>query len=199
MSEQILKALMELFAIIARPKESISNEGDRRIVVESYLRRILNQELIDGYLSIFDQFYARHLSLVNSRGEKRIGPDSVKILRICDQINKELTQKQKLVVLNHLFEFVNSNNAVISNQECEFIKTVADSFHIEKEEHNLIRDFTIKNIGEAPESHNLLVVNNEEIPTRKNVIHIFSKQFRGELWLMQATSANIYFIRYLSI
>ena len=197
MSEQILKALMELFAIIARPKESTINGSDRRIVVESYLRRILNQELIDGYLEIFDHFYARHQSLVNSRGEKRIGPDSVKILRICDQINKELTQKQKLIVLIHLFEFVNSNNAEISNQEFEFIKTVADSFHIEKEEHDLVRDFTIKETGNCPESNNLLVVSSEEKTAKRNIIHIFSKQFKGELWLFQAISANIYFIKYL--
>lgn len=197
MSEQILKALMELFAIIARPKESITNESDRRVVVASYLRRILNQELIGDYLKIFDGFYSRHQKLVNSRGEKRIGPDSVKILRICDQINKELTQKQKLVVLTHLFEFVSSNNTAISNQECEFIKTVAEIFHIDSEEHDLIKSFTIKDIGEAPNSPNMLVVNSDVELKNKFTIHLHSKLFKGELWLMQATSANIYFIRYL--
>jgi ABC-type multidrug transport system ATPase subunit len=197
MSEQILKALMELFAIIARPKELSTIGSDRRIVVESYLHRILNQELIEGYLETFDYFYARHQSLVNSRGAKRIGPDSVKILRICDQINKELTQKQKLIVLIHLFEFVYSNNSEISNQEFEFIKTVAESFHIGKEEHDVIRDFTIHETGNCPESNNLIAVNSEDNTDKKHIIHIYSKQFKGELWLLQATSANIYFIRYL--
>ena len=51
MSEQILKALMQLFAIVARPE---SNTEDRRTVVESVLRRQLNQELVDEYLSVFD-------------------------------------------------------------------------------------------------------------------------------------------------
>jgi ABC-type multidrug transport system ATPase subunit len=197
MSEQILKALMELFAIIARPKESTTNGSDRKIVVESYLRRILNQELIEGYLETFEHFFARHQSLVNTRGVKRIGPDSVKILRICDQINKELTQKQKLIVLIHLFEFVYSNNAEISNQEFEFIKTVAETFHIGPEEHDLIRDFAIKEPGRCPESSNLILVNNEEQTETNDVTHIYSKQFKGELWLLQAISANIYFIRYL--
>jgi ABC-type multidrug transport system ATPase subunit len=197
MSEQILKALMELFAIIARPKESTTNGSDRRNVVESYLRRILNQELIDGYLETFNHFFARHQSLISTRGVKRIGPDSVKILRICDQINKELTQKQKLIVLIHLFEFVHSNNAEISSQEFEFIKTVADTFHIDTAEHDLVRDFTIRLSGNCPESNNLTLVNSENSTGKKDVIHIYSKQFKGELWLLQATSANIYFIRYL--
>ncbi|MBN1599684.1 MAG: ATP-binding cassette domain-containing protein [Bacteroidales bacterium] len=197
MSEQILKALMELFAIIARPEDNNTDETDRRIVVESYLQRILNQELVDGYLSIFDSFFQRHQKLVNSRGAKRIGPDSVKILRICDQINHELTHKQKLIVLIHLFEFVYSNNAEISNQEFEFIQTVADSFHIEKEEHDLIRDYTIHDIGEIPNSNKLLIVSNSQDFSLPDTKQWYSKYFKGELWLFKSSSANIYFIRYL--
>jgi ABC transport system ATP-binding/permease protein len=197
MSELILKALMELFAIISRPKESSSNGSDRRTVVESYLKRILNQELVEGYLDIFDNFFSRHQSLVNSRGDRRIGPDSVKILRICDQINKELTQKQKLIVLIHLFEFIHSNNAEISHQEHEFIQTVADSFHIQKQEYYLIRDYTINEIGHIPASNKVLAITSQEDFKNNETIHIFSKQFKGELWLLQATSAKIYFIKYL--
>jgi ABC transport system ATP-binding/permease protein len=197
MSEQILKALMELFAIIARPDEYSSEGGDRRTVVESYLQRILNKELVDGYLDIFDKFFARHQSLVNSRGAKRIGPDSVKILRICDQINHELTQKQKLIVLIHLFEFVYSDKAEISKQEFEFIKTVADSFHIDTEEHNLIRDFTINEAGTLPVSNRFLIVNSQERTTGNEHKHLISKQFKGELWFFQAASSHIYFIRYM--
>lgn len=167
MSEQILKALMEIFAIIARPDDNRSEDEDRRPVVESYLRRILNQELVDGYLKIFDSYYSRHQSLVNSRGAKRIGPDSVKILKICAQINRELTQKQKLIVLTHLFEFVYSERTHISAQEYEFIQTVAESFNIEEEEHDLIRDFTINTLGNCPDSGNILVVSSNEKEERE--------------------------------
>jgi hypothetical protein len=52
MSEQILKALMQLFAIIARPA---SNEADRRTVVEAFLRNQLNQELVKEYIEVFDE------------------------------------------------------------------------------------------------------------------------------------------------
>jgi ABC transport system ATP-binding/permease protein len=197
MSELILKALMELFAIIARPKELSSNGSDRRAVVVSYLKRILNQELVDGYLEIFDNFFVRHQSLANSRGDKRIGPDSVKILRICDQINKELTQKQKLIVLIHLFEFVHSNNAEVTHQEFEFIQTVADSFHIHKPEHDLIRDYTINEIGHVPSSNKVLAITSQEEPGNSETTYIFSKLFKGELWFLQASSTNIYFIKYL--
>ncbi|HEX2936526.1 MAG TPA: hypothetical protein VHO72_14315, partial [Bacteroidales bacterium] len=54
MSEQILKALMQLFAIIARPQ---SNRNDRRTVVENFLLRLLNEDLVKEYLTIFDEYY----------------------------------------------------------------------------------------------------------------------------------------------
>ncbi len=188
---------MELFAIIARPDDYSTEGGDRRTVVESYLKRILNQELVEGYLEIFDKFFTRHQSLVNSRGAKRIGPDSVKILRICDQINHELTQKQKLIVLIHLFEFVYSDRSEISNQEFEFIKTVADSFNIGDEEYKNIRDFTISSEESRFSSGNLLVVNNKENNTSQERKHLSVRQFKGKLWFLQTTSTNIYFIKYM--
>jgi len=57
MSEKILKALMQLFAIIARPE---SSKADRRTVVESFLKRQLNIELVQEYLKVFDELYRIH-------------------------------------------------------------------------------------------------------------------------------------------
>ena len=98
MSEQILKALMQLFAIIARPE---SNSTDRRTVVESFLRRQLNEELVQEYLKIFDDFY--NIQQDKSRDTEKhrsvISASSVKVLRISNKINEELTQEQKFIAL----------------------------------------------------------------------------------------------------
>ena len=137
MSEKILKALMELFAIIACPE---SNGMDRRSSVLSFLGRQLNQDLANEYLKIFESYYNKHQALNFERSEKRIGADSVKVLRICNDINKELAQKQKLIVLIQLFEFVKSSNNEIGEQVSEFITAVSDSFYIPRDEFNLIMD-----------------------------------------------------------
>ena len=55
MSERILKALMQLFAIIAGPRTS--NRIGRNIV-ESFLKQQLNEDIYDEYLKLFDGFYA---------------------------------------------------------------------------------------------------------------------------------------------
>ncbi|NJK86180.1 MAG: ATP-binding cassette domain-containing protein [Bacteroidales bacterium] len=196
MSEQILKALMELFAIIARPE---SNSQDRRIVVESFLKRQLNQELVKGYLQLFDTYFSKHLTLNQERGRKRIGPDSVKILRICDQINKELTQKQKIIVLIQLFEFIDSSGKKITGQELEFIDTVAVTFHITIEEYGLIKEFTLGKFDEVPDSENILLIDNKKNIYYPKTRHLYSEFLVGQLRVLHIASINMYFIKYHGI
>lgn len=194
MSEQILKALMELFAIIARPE---SDASDRRTVVGSFLKRMLNQELVNDYLKVFDEYYFKHQTLHVERGAKRIGPDSVKILKFCDQINKELTQQQKIIVLVRLFEFVNSDDDEITDQEFEFISVVSGSFYIEDAEYNGIKEFTINPFDSIPNSSDILIIdNNRKLSGNKNK-HIYSEFLEGQLRVLHITTANMYLMRYI--
>jgi ABC-type multidrug transport system ATPase subunit len=194
MSEKILKALMELFAIITSPD---SNDKDRRSVVHSFLERQLNHELVEDYLVIFDAYYEKHHTLQSERGNKRIGADSVKVLRICNDINKELAQKQKIIVLVQLFEFVKSDGLEITEQEFAFIMAVADSFYIPEEEYNLIRDFTLNSFDNVPKCRNLLLIDsNKKDPATENK-HIRSEHLTGKIWIMYVQSAGMYFLRYM--
>lgn len=194
MSEQILKALMELFAIIARPE---SHGKDRRTVVESFLRRQLNEELVNDYLDVFDAYYSKHQALQIERGEKRIGPDSVKILRICNDINKELTQKQKFIVLVQLFEFAKADKLEISEQEMEFIGIVTESFYITREEEILLKEFTTNSFDNIPVSKDLLVINNKVSDHHAENKHLFYEFLDGHLWIVHIPTANLYFLRYI--
>ena len=196
MSEQILKALMELFAIIARPE---SNSQDRRTVVESFLKRQLNLELVKEYLDLFDEFYSRHQTLNLERGKKRIGPDSVKLLRISDQINKELKQKQKVIVLVQLFEFVNSDDDEITQQEFEFIETIASTFHIPEDEHELIRNFTLGDFSEIPDSPKILLIDSKKDFNHQRTKHYYSEFLIGQLRVANVESTNMYFLKYNGI
>ncbi len=197
MSEQILEALMELFAIIARP-ESIAKDRktiveifqSRRRVVESFLKRQLNQELVKKYLDLFDNYYSDHKEL-------RIVRDSVKVLKIIDKyINKELTQKQKIIVLVQLFEFVNSDSSMITDQEFEFLETVASSFHITESEYFLIKEFTLSKFDEMPNRPDILIIDNNRNFVHPKTKHLYSEFLVGQIRIMCISSANIYFLKY---
>lgn len=196
MSENILKALMQLFAIIARPE---SNAGDRRKVVESFLKQQLNQELVDEYLEVFNESYDVYQKK-QSETEKRkksLSLSSVKVLKICTAINEELTHKQKIVVLIRLFEFIKSEGTEITDQEFEFVETVADTFHITIDEYKRIKAFVLYSFDTLPNSTRVLVIDDSKNFQHEKVKHICSEGLRGQLRVFHIVTASIYVIRYL--
>ncbi|MFT5669180.1 MAG: hypothetical protein ACI9DK_003392, partial [Vicingaceae bacterium] len=108
MSEKILKALMQLFAIVANVGRDDSNTKE---FVSQFLNEQLNKELVNEYLLVYDRYYnEQNKKREGAKAKKRTSLNAVKILKICAEINKELTQKQKVYVLVQLLEFIFLNN-----------------------------------------------------------------------------------------
>lgn len=152
MSERILRALMQLFAIIAKVDE-VSDDIDSletvaiqstkgKQIIEGFLKSELSSSDVNKYLNIFDELLNQTRGKLYSKkgGRKRTSLQAVKVLRICSQINEELTQRQKFIVLVRIFEFIHSDNAR-TEKELDFITTAADAFNISKEEFNDLREF----------------------------------------------------------
>lgn len=194
MSERILKAMMQMFAIIAKV-DGITNTG--RSIVQSFLKQQLNQEMVEQYLQIFDQYLEEYhkVSQKKEGAAKRTSLGSVKILKICSQINAELEQKQKVVVLVRLLEFIYSSND-ISDQEREFVSTVAESFNISDEEFKRIMDFVRSKVDEIPASAFLLVINNKDSKPHFHVKHIKSIHLEGQIRVLQIPSVSMYIMKY---
>jgi ABC-type multidrug transport system ATPase subunit len=194
MSERILKALMQLFAIIARV-DGINSNG--RLIVQSFLKQQLNQELVDQYLALFDEFLET-LQQVKKRkdgSEKRTSLNSVKVLRICTQINEELTQVQKVVVLLRLIEFINSNEE-IAEQELEFVKTVSETFNIEEQEFVRCMSFVHAKDAESIDSDKLLVIDNKLTSNLEKTKHIYAEGVSGQARVIWIQSVNLYALLY---
>ncbi|MDD2195672.1 MAG: ATP-binding cassette domain-containing protein [Bacteroidales bacterium] len=203
MSESILKALMQLFAIIGHSEteqEEQHKEGksDRRSVVESFLKQQLNQELVREYLKVFDYYYELYQEKQSEKSltKKRTSSSSVRVLKICTHINEELTQQQKVVVVVRLLEFVRTNDGTITAQEMAFISTVAETFFIPDNEFNHIHKYVIDNFTNLPDYDNVLVINDKENLHSKDIRHIQLPSLRGEIKIIWVEFANIYFLRY---
>jgi ABC transport system ATP-binding/permease protein len=139
MSEEILKALMELFALIVKHDTGIlRNERD---YISGFLTKQLSKEAVIEYLALFDL----HAGPIERKDEtsQPVSPsvkDSVKILGICKKINRTLNQEQKVVVLMRLYELVNADKKFTS-QRMNIINTVAEVFKISQEEVSSIEKF----------------------------------------------------------
>jgi ABC-type multidrug transport system ATPase subunit len=194
MSEKILKALMQLFAIIARPQ---SNDSDRRGVVEAFLRRQLNQELVKTYLGFFDEFYleAREKQKKSTQN-RRTSAIAVRVLKICNDINDQLTQDQKIIVLVQLLEFCKSEGTEVSQLELEFIQAVFESFNVETTENQLIKSFVLNPFSQIPNSPGILVINNEEKLEGYEYKHLQNRDVKGQIWVLYVHSAQMYFVKF---
>ncbi|HET6992485.1 MAG TPA: ATP-binding cassette domain-containing protein, partial [Bacteroidia bacterium] len=195
MSERILKALMQLFAIIAKV-DGVTSAS--RGIVESFLKQQLSLELVDQYLTLFDEFLEAHHQVAKRKdgSAKRTSLNSVKVLRICTQINEELTQKQKVVVLIRLVEFIHSSYE-ISEQELEFVQTVSETFNIEQGEFGRVRDFVEKDIKDMPDIAEFLVIDGDASQKYQHAHHIYSETLgNGRVVVVYIPSVGMYACRY---
>lgn len=191
-----MKALMQLFAIIARPD---SSRSDRRTVVESFLNRQLNQELVREYLGVFDEYYTIHQEKQKESSKRilRISSSSVRVLKICTAINEELAQPQKIIVLIQLLEFVKSDSDEITQQEMEFINTVAETFNVPEDEYNEIKDYVLFSFDQVPSSPDILLIDNNKDFNHKTTKHIYVEGLKGQIRVLHVPSTKMYFIRYI--
>lgn len=183
-----------MFAIIAKV-DGINNTG--RLIVQSFLKQQLNQEMVEQYLKIFDAYLEEYhkVSKRKEGAEKRTSLGSVKILKICTQINTELTQKQKVVVLVRLLEFIYSNNE-ISPQELEFVSTVGETFNISDEEFKRVVEFVKSKVDGVQDSPFLLVIDNKDSKPNFNVKHITSQHLEGQIRVLHIPSVSMYVMKY---
>lgn len=196
MSEEILKALMQLFAIVSRPG---SDASERRMMVESFLNRQLNQELVTVYLDIFEGYFKQVMEedAKVTKKERLVSRRSVRVLKICTVINEQLKQSQKIVVLFQLLEFVKTDNLQANSQEMEFISIVSETFYIPDSDFDLIRNFVLLD-GELDDKTEYLVVDgNPEKGPGKNIKHIYKENLIGQIRFIHINSTNLYFVKYI--
>ncbi|MBN2275215.1 MAG: ATP-binding cassette domain-containing protein [Bacteroidales bacterium] len=199
MSEEVLRALMQLFAIIAKQDEGV--EQTQMEYVKNFLQQQLNDEEVKEYFSLFEQYAGLSDTNEESENEEDKGTrkltsvkDSVRILGLCKKINKTLTQRQKVVVLVRLFEIINADRK-FTDQRMQIVNTVADVFKVTKEEFAVIESFVIKNEAEELDDINFLIINDKPVhPRFAKKIH--TKQLNANIFILRINTVDLYFLKY---
>ncbi len=195
MSEEILRALTQLFAIITKQDGGVS-ENERQFVIR-FFQQELDHASVGEYIELYDEFsdYKKQGSEEIDRNKLTSVKDSVKTLGICRKINKTLTQKQKVVVLIKLLELVGSDKN-FTTQRMEIINTVSNVFNISKEEYNVIEAFVVSTDTQPLNFTNILIVNSHSASPNENHKHE-NAHLEGDLIFLQVQSIDMYFTKYL--
>ncbi len=193
MSEEILKALMQLFAIIAKQDEGA--ERSELDFVEGFLTSQLQEDDVKEYLQQFKEKagYTEDENKTQERSLTKVN-DAVRVLGICRKINKKLDQQQKVIVLVRLFELVNADKK-FSEQRMAIIKTVGEVFNISKEEFASIENFVIQDQLSELDDESILIINDKDIASSSSK-HFLTETLDGNLIVLRVVSSELYFLKY---
>jgi ABC-type multidrug transport system ATPase subunit len=199
MSEPILKALIQLFALISdvHDDKEISSRG--RDIVRLFLSRHLNNEQVLKYLVMFDEcirvYHPDNISWGSIQDRKRTSLTAMRILAICEKINEELQQKQKIYVMVQMMDFI-SFSAEITEKELDFLETVATAFNIHRTEYDDLRCFILEPVKRKVRKDRLMVIDNNNEFDRKGIKYLFNENLKGRILFLRIVSTNTFIMRY---
>jgi len=199
MSEPILKALIQLFALISDVHEDTGVSSRGRDIVRLFLARHLSNEQVLKYLEMFDEYirlyHPDNLSRGSIKERKRTSLTAMRILAICEKINEELRQNQKVYVMVQMMDFI-SFSAEITDKELEFLETVATAFNIHKTEYEDLKCFILEPAGGAIRKDRLMIVDNNNEFDRKGIKFLFNENLKGRILFLRIVSTNTFIMRY---
>ena len=211
MSESILNALMQLFALIANTSE-VTAKGKK--IVNAFLRQHLSRRLADDYLDLFENyadFFNRDISAYSDQGDEGRAALIEYVRNICDQIRKGLPQADRIVVLIKLLEYVIEDNK-ITTLEKDVVDTVSACFNIEAQEAQNIEYFIFHTDCEEIDPQYLLLIEShpkiredvleglwveENMPEWLEDSHkLFNESIEGRLTFLYIPSTGSFVMRY---
>ena len=188
MSEPLLKAIIQLFAIVAKEDEVTTQEREQ---IEAFLLEHLNKNTVGRYLKQFDD-YCNSIQIgseVDSKEEQN------RILSICKHINAELTQKQKVVIILELMGIILADGH-ISKRENELVKTIGEAFNVSATEVEAIKMFVVGKTPEELQLERILIVDDKE-HQGSTFKHLARAGLKGFFALLHLDIADTYFIKYI--
>lgn len=199
MSEELLKAVVQLFAIVTR--ERITE--DERNNIKGFLGLYLNRDAVKYYLNLFDQFYTNYKVAEPEPGTSTIDhetqqfvDDWAKIMQITKKVNQALTTQQKQVLIVKIVELVFIDNEIPERQR-NLIFYIGQALKIDQQDVKALKDFVTGQDADELASKNVLIIDEGSGDAKYPGPHIVEKNLTGLIAVLKLS--DTYFIKYLGI
>ena len=180
MSEPVLKAILRLFAIVAKEDQVTTQERD---YVLAFLNDHLGRKAVMEKIAFFDEF-ARNL------------PDDQEknVQELCVEINQEVTQKQKAIILLELMSVILADG-YISEKENRYSKMIGAALNVSSSEIDLMTHYILGDHRKTFDSEKILIIDSiAEKPN--NCKHIFRDKLDGTIAILHLNSGDLFFFKY---
>ncbi|MFM7856237.1 MAG: TerB family tellurite resistance protein, partial [Flammeovirgaceae bacterium] len=185
MSEPVLKAIIKLFALVAK-EDTVTNQ--EREYIEVFLSDHLNQKSVQNHLRLFDE-YAREAS--GKLGKS----DQESIDKLCLQINKEADQKQKTIIIVELISLILADGSITTVEE-SLVRSIGQALNITSSDIDLIKTFIGSKSISVIDNSNILIISSGGAHGSSTQI-IKRGDLDGFMSVLYLKSTNLFFFRYL--
>jgi len=200
MSEELLKAIIQLFAIVA--KERVT-EAERENIIE-FLSVHLNQEAIGHYLALFDS-HCSEIEISQKEELENIDDqtlefvdDWAKIMAITKQVNKALTMQQKAVLVIKIIELVYADGD-ISERQGNLIHYIGEALKISRNDMMALRGFVLGEDLDVLSDKNILIIDEGSGEYEIDGPRLVEKNLTGLIAILRLEDIESYFIKYIGI
>ncbi len=212
MNDNILRALMQLVALVAQYNKS-QLHSNAHVLIKIYLEQSQGRYNVRVHLKQFYDYFQTFLGEIKSKPNKKTEEiDEEKVRNVCRQLTSDLQQNERIVLFLSFMELINIDRKVTS-EEYLFTDILAEEFKIDvddyknavgliyfdppqdidKDDQVIIADFEINQADELEGSW-ITEHNN----TEKNLSGIIHRRgLKGKIYVMHIKNANFYALRYI--
>lgn len=200
MKEKVLNALVHLFAIVAGnngPDYSLK----AREILKNYFQGQLNQKAAARYISLFINFLTDYL--VNT-----VQIDREKIINeICNEINNELSIREKAIVILKLLEFSNIDGNISESEKAQ-INQIALTLNIDQNDFSNLYYLIVNT--DLIQKDSLLIIDSKDITSKNEgnwfgwiqteedsvIRHIFREDMQGQMFFLFLKTSKLLLFKY---
>ena len=184
MSEELLKAIIRLLVIVAKEEGEV--DETEKDTVREFLYENVSRDDTRHYLKILDE-YVNEIETGNGKD------DHSQIQEITTNINNELTQQQKLVVMVRLMELIIADEK-ITEREAELLSLIGKQFKFDEDIVDAIRHFVVNREINNYSSLYSIVVSGVNDPDRPKQIYL--EGLKGHIAFFKLPKIETCFFKY---
>jgi len=197
MSELLLEALMQLFALLT----DVKNEQERdeaQLKVENFLKTVFNNDYVVASLKRYnfylEKYHKDSLSASSSKRKQQSRYNYDKLKSICDQLNKEMEAEEKLILFTIMLNFIQKKD--ITSEEEHFIDNLAIFLKLDTNDYRNLKIFVLGNPVDVPDKSVLLLIDGERRCKYPGVKYIFNRNQQIQVWVIHVKSTNTFIFKY---
>ncbi|HAC25014.1 MAG TPA: ABC transporter ATP-binding protein [Cytophagales bacterium] len=183
MSELVLRAIIRLFAIVA--KEDTVTQTERE-TIKKFLLEQLTEKRVPAYLELFDKCIHEFNGLTADQ-------EPTIIHQICSEINDQLTSRQKVVIMLQLVDIIMADGSITAREE-KLARRIGEQFSLTNNDIDLIKRYVSAREPEECADENILLINSQ---TKAPGKHLFRQQLDGFIANLYLKSSDTYFFKYI--